>query len=144
MGIGNDKAWDSDTGSLGNLDVDVEHLGNISTYINELVHAIRHDLQPYLVQVNQLLTVGSNETQSTLGSPQIPEVGGGQDPNTGLAPKIRATYTAVYQGLKGTADSLEQSATAVKKIAENYKTADDRNARTAADFIAAAQSGEGS
>jgi hypothetical protein len=135
VSVGNDDAFGKDLAAAGQLEVDVEHLGNISAYLTDLVHSIRNDLQPYIVRVNKLLTIGDSETKSTLGGTEIPEVGGGDDPNVGMAPRLNAMYHAVYDGLTGTADSMEKAAGAVQKIADKYGTTDARNAATAADFI---------
>jgi t-SNARE complex subunit (syntaxin) len=125
-----DDNWQADLAGLSRLQVDVEHLGNIKAYLDQVADAIKQDLRPYVFEVNRLATTGGDESRSALGGTEIREVGD-------LAKRIEGTFQAVDNTLKSMAEALQRDGEAVQKIAEKYRAADERNAATAMDFTTA-------
>lgn len=124
--------------SASELEVDVEHLGNISTYLTNVAEAVQSIRDNALRQAHRLARVGGEPSEeemaavgaagrSALGSPEIQEV---QD----LATREQGTFTAVDESLKSIRDTLERTAEGITEIAEQYRTVEERNALTAADW----------
>jgi hypothetical protein len=98
-----DDNWQADLAGLSRLQVDVEHLGNIKAYLDQVANAIKQDLRPYVFEVNRLATTGGDESRSALGGTEIREVGD-------LAKRIEGTFQAVDNTLKSMAEALLRSA----------------------------------
>jgi hypothetical protein len=119
--------------SAEQLEVDVEHLGNIATYLNSVAEAVSAIRDSTLRQAHQLATMGGENQQGTpsassLGSLEIrPQV---ED----LARREQSTFTAVDNSLKTVAQNLRKTAEGITGIAEQYRTVEERNAATAADW----------
>ena len=106
--------WQGDTGGLGNLQVDVDHLENIAQYLDTLAAAIRNDLLPYVDSVHDTMVVDLDTGKgSALGSSQILEVGNEADDK--LAGRVAGTYHAVHDTLKAMADQFDKASSAVQK-----------------------------
>jgi hypothetical protein len=122
--------------SAQELEVDVAHLENISTYLTNVADAIAAIRDTTLRQAHQAATMGGESQSGTpsasaLGSTEIrPQV---ED----LARREQGTYTAVDGSLKSIAEDLRKTAEGVTAIAEQYQTVEDRNAATAADWTRA-------
>jgi hypothetical protein len=125
-----DDNWQADLAGLGQLQVDVEHLDQIKEYLDRVANAIQQDLRPYVYQVNRLATTGGDDSRSALGGQEIREV---ED----LSKRIESTFQAVDTSLKSMAEQLQKDGEAVRKIAEKYRSVDQRNAATAMDFMTA-------
>jgi hypothetical protein len=117
-----------DDGGLARLEVDPEHLDNIKTYLGQLADEVNTNLRQYLFDVHRTLTLGGDGRKgSALGSTQIPEV-------SDINPRLESTFHALDTSLKGFADDFQKAGDAVGKIAEKYRTVEERNAASAADF----------
>jgi len=119
----------ADTQGLTELNVDVAHLANITSYLNTLSTAITDDLRPAVYEANRLASTGNDDSRSALG-----EVGA---PAEDLQARIRATFQAVDTTLKSMAAQLEADGNAISTMAEKYRTVEERNAITASEFMAA-------
>jgi hypothetical protein len=126
----------SELAAAQELEVDVAHLENISTYLSNVADAITAIRDSTLRMAHQAATMGG-ETEggtpnaSALGSMEIrPQV---ED----LARRENGTFTAVDGSLKTMAENLRKAAEGVTEIAEQYRTVEDRNAATAADWTRA-------
>lgn len=119
----------ADTQSLTELNVDVAHLANITSYLNTLAAAITDDLRPAVQQANRAATTGGDDSKSALGQ-EIPVAGELQE-------RMNATFEAVDQSLRGLATQLELDGAAITTIAEKYTSAEQRNAITASEFLSA-------
>lgn len=112
------------------VEVSVENLEGIGTYLDLVVQAIRNNLRPMVYEAHRLARTGGDGSQSALGGPTFPEA---QD----LAMRAMGTYNAVDGSLKNVAADLERVAKGIRQMAENYRTTEERNALTAADFARA-------
>ncbi|GIE78133.1 hypothetical protein Aph02nite_40830 [Actinoplanes philippinensis] len=119
----------ADAKGLTELKVDVAHLANITSYLNALSAAITDDLRPGVYDANRLASTGGDESRSALGD-QIPVA-------DELKTRIAATFQAVDSSLKSLATQLEVDGAAITTLAEKYKTAEERNALTASEFMSA-------
>jgi hypothetical protein len=131
--------WDADRDRAHKLQVNPDDLEDMAQYLDILVQAVRNDLRPAVDQVQRLLTVGDNEGQSAFGSTDIPYVADAAktgESGRGLDAKTRTAYQSVSTGLDQMCDELTKASGALHKIADKYKSADARNAATAADFQA--------
>ena len=118
----------ADIQGLTELNVDVVHLANITSYLNTLSSGITDDLRPAVYQANRLASTGGDDSRSALGQP-IP-------PAEDLQTRIRATFQAVDSTLKSLAAQLEADGSAIAAAAEKYRTVEERNAITATEFMA--------
>jgi hypothetical protein len=122
--------------STEKLEVDVTHLDNISTYLTSVAEAVRAIRDTTLHQAHSLARVGGESNDaggggpSALGSRAIQEV---ED----LAKREDGTFSAIDGSLKALAQNLEQTAEGVAEIAEKYRTVEERNAVTAAEWTQA-------
>jgi hypothetical protein len=106
------------------LKVDVEHVANIGKYLTTLADATRVEVQDVARRADGALRVGGYE-QSALGSVRIePEV-------PALTQRTTHVYEAVRDNLADVVSALEESAKAVRVIAEKYKEAEKLNHLTA-------------
>ena len=122
----------ADTQGLTKLAVDVEHLGNIATYLGTVSGAIKDDLLPAVYQANRLASTGGDDSRTALGE-GIPVV-------SDLTTRIAGTYNAINTTLKALAEQLQKESDAITTIAGKYTAAEDRNHATATDFLSAVES----
>lgn len=109
---------------VGELRVDVEHLQSFDPILAGLGDAV-----PYTrAQVRAAYdTVGGAGAASTaLGSAEIEPVGHA-DGVDGLSRRLAGTRAAVQANLADVASSLAFTAGVMRKVATEYKTADERN-----------------
>lgn len=134
--------FDSTLASTESLEVDVVHLNNIGTYLTTVADAITAIRDGALHQAHRSAMVGGEPEggaatggtgRSALGSPAILEV-------ADLAGRENGTFTAVDNSLKTIAEDLRNVADGVADIAENYRTVEERNAVTAAEWTQAISS----
>jgi hypothetical protein len=111
-----------------NLEVSVAHLENIGAYLDVVVSAISDSLRPMVFEAHRLARTGGDTMGgSALGSAAFPEA-------TDLALRAQQTFDAVDSSLKGMATNLQKVADGIRDMAENYRTTEERNGLTAADF----------
>ncbi|GAA4217959.1 hypothetical protein [Actinocatenispora rupis] len=129
--------WSVDLGSTKKIEVDTEHLENITKYLKVLSDSINDDLLPYLDEVNRDVAFGYGGVKMIQGD------GGGQasafgSPNIAtiadLGKKVGDAYTAVKESLTAIAGDFDASGSAISSIAEKYKSSDDRNNASMKDF----------
>jgi uncharacterized protein YukE len=117
-----------------NVEVSVENLEGIGAYLDVVVSAIRDNLRPMTYEAHRLARTGGDGSQSALGGPTFSEA---QD----LAMRAAGTFQAVDTSLRAVADELERVARGIRQMAENYRTTEERNALTMADFTRAVSGG---
>jgi len=130
-------AFGSDVGKADALQVDVEHLDNISAYLSILVDAVYNDLVPQLDEAHRLASVGGDVDAATIGAGGRSALGAGYTEVQELAKREASTYQALHDGLRGAADDLHKAAQAITRIAEKYRTSEERNGLNATAFMQA-------
>jgi len=130
-------SFGGDVGRADALQVDVEHLDNISSYLSILVDAVYDDLVPQVDEAHRLATVGGDVDASTIGAGGRSALGAGYTEVQELARRETSTYQALHDGLRGAADDLRKASQAITRIAEQYRTSEERNSLNATAFTQA-------
>jgi len=130
-------SFGGDVGKADALQVDVEHLDNISSYLSILVDAVNNDLVPQLDEAHRLATVGGDVDVSTIGAGGRSALGAGYTEVQELARREASTYQALHDGVRGLADDLHKASQAITDIAAKYRTSEERNSLNATAFTQA-------
>lgn len=123
--------FDSSIARARNLEVDVEHLDSIGTYLTTIAEAMDTIRERSLLQAHLASRTGGDGSQSALGAEQIGEI------LRELTTRETTTYEAIKGGLKAIADDLEKAAEGIAEMARTYDTVEERNALTAAQWTEA-------
>ncbi len=106
--------------------VDFDKMATIPPFLDALSTAIGQHVRPRVKAAHEAAHPKQHGVDCALGSMQIPVV---QE----LSRALTGTHDAVDANTRDVAESLAASAKAVIKIAERYKTTEERNRAAAAD-----------
>jgi len=133
-------SFGGDVGAADALQVDVEHLDNISAYLSILVDAVYNDLVPQLDEAHRLASIGG-DVDAAMGAAGRSALGAGYTEVQELARREASTYQALHDGLRAIADDLHKSSRAISTIAEKYRSSEERNGMNAMAFTQALSGG---
>jgi len=112
--------FDQAIASAGALQVDVAHLNNIDPRLRQLATAIHEYVRASARAAHSVARTGGTSGQSALGSADIEHV-------PGLVHKMASTFEAFDANLAAVATCLEQTGTALTRVASDYRSVDERN-----------------
>jgi len=112
--------FDQAIASAGALEVDVAHLNNIDPRLRQLANAVHEYVRASARAAHSVARTGGTSGQSALGSAQIEEV-------PGLVHRMASTFEAFDANLAAAATCLEQTGTALARVATDYRTVEERN-----------------
>lgn len=118
--------FDAKIAQIDEIRVNVKVLGNFEQVLaglGGLVPYTRADVQK---AHDALRALGGNNTASALGSSEIDPVGR-PEAGDGLLRRLKRTHEAVMANLADVASSLEYTAKAVRQIAVDFDTEEERN-----------------
>lgn len=118
--------YDAAMRRIAALTVDVEHLQSFDPYLAGLGDTVPYT-RDYVQSAHDTVGVPRGaDTYSALGSTDIEPVGRPQGVD-GLLRRLEGTREVVMSNLADVASSLAFTAGVMRQVAEEYKTADERN-----------------
>ena len=109
------------------LEVDFAHLGTIPPFLRSVAATVTDRGRPAVADANRAAHPRHDGIDCALGSSLIAEA-------SELSRALQGTFSAVDANLRAVAESLEETAKAVVRIGQRYKTAEDLNQASAAEI----------
>jgi O-acetyl-ADP-ribose deacetylase (regulator of RNase III) len=119
--------WPEAMATMDVFDVDFAKLATISPFLDGLSATVTEKARPTAQQANRAAHPQADGVECALGSVLITEAGE-------LSRALNGTFEAVDNNLRAVAESLAETAKAVVRIGERYRTAEARNLANAADI----------
>jgi hypothetical protein len=117
----------SAAGAADLFGVDFARLDTIPPFLQALSAALTEHARPSAQRAHEAAHPRANGVECALGSPLITEA-------RELSRALQGTFDAVDTNLRAVAESLRDSAGAVTRIGERYRTAEERNQASAAEI----------
>jgi hypothetical protein len=110
--------FDRAIASAGALEVDVAHLNNIDPRLRQLANAIDEYARASARAAHSVARTGGTSGQSALGNvDHVPD----------MVRQMASTFEAFDANLAAVATCLQQTGTALSRVADDYRTVDERN-----------------